>query len=140
MSNTYDSDLWSVDLPPGWQVREHEICTSFFREDGVGALQVGAFLHEYQEITDPDLLEINEEAGNEDAPVLAFSSDHFKGFSTRFSTEEAHWGRWLLRAGRLLVHVTYNCNLENAGVEDHEVYEIVMTFRPAEDLTIYEDS
>ena len=136
----YESVWWSVDLPRGWEIEQEEECTTFYKNEGVGALQISAYRNETREVTDEDLTEFGEFAkrGFETQRVRTKALTRLK---TSNSTDNDYWEHWYLRAGRLLVYVTYNCASEHQGIEHLEVYETVESLRPTlYDATTHESS
>jgi hypothetical protein len=115
----YESTDWSLEIPDGWDHEQDDTCTTFTHPQGVGAFQVSSYQKE-EAVTDGDLREF---AG--DIPLAAVSFGQFTGFRTRFSEDDTFWTRWWLRAGRQMVHATYNCPLSERGREDADVSAMV---------------
>lgn len=51
----YRSSWWSIDLLPGWSAEQSPECVSFYRDDGVGPLQISAYKHDRGAIPPGDL-------------------------------------------------------------------------------------
>jgi hypothetical protein len=114
----YKSAWWSLKVPAGWCGREEDACHTFESEDGVGALQVSAHRKGGAPVTDDDLREF---AG--EVPLRAVALDAVTGFRARFSDDDTFWIMWWLRAGSTLIHVTYNCALEDRNEEEETLIE-----------------
>ena len=117
----YKSTDWSLEIPNGWSHDEDESCTTFARPHGVSAFQVSSFRKD-ESVTDDDLREF---AG--EIPLAAVSFGQLTGFRTRFSEDDTFWTKWWLRAGRQMIHVTYNCPLSESGHEDAEVSAMIQS-------------
>jgi len=114
----YKSAWWSFEPPAGWTGQEEEGCDTFESAGGVGALQISAHRKESSEVSDDDLREF---AG--DIPLRAIALGSLSGFRTRFSDDGTFWIKWWLRTGKTMVHVTYNCAVEERNEEEESLVE-----------------
>ncbi|HEX8833033.1 MAG TPA: hypothetical protein VF719_02470, partial [Abditibacteriaceae bacterium] len=104
MSYTFQSAWWEIDLPTDWLEEQDESCSTFFAEDGVGALQVSAYRKD-EDVTDLDLEEFAEEhipaAANKLLPVHIGS---LTGFYFQADTKDEYCLReWWLRSGETMI-------------------------------------
>jgi len=120
----YESTDWSLEVPEGWSHESEQDCTTFTHPQGVGAFQVSSHRRD-DAVTDDDLREF---AG--EIPLAVESVGRLTGFRTRFSENNTFWTKWWLRAGRQLIHVTYNCSLADRGREDAEVSAMIESLTP----------
>ena len=120
----YQTTDWSIEVPKGWRHRCDEECTTLEHPQGFGAFQVSSYRKD-DAVTDDDLRDL---AGN--IPLAAVSFGRFTGFRTRFSEGETFWTKWWLRAGRQMIHATYNCSLDDRGREDAEISSLIMSLVP----------
>jgi hypothetical protein len=123
----YESTDWSLEVPEGWSQASDDDCTTFEHPQGVGAFQVSSYRKD-EAVTDDDLREF---AG--EIPLAAGSFGRLSGFRTRFSEDGRFWTKWWLRAGRQMIHVTYNCSLADRGREDAEVSSMIESLAPEYD-------
>jgi hypothetical protein len=123
----YESTDWSLDVPEGRSHESEEDCTTFEHPQGVGAFQVSSYRKD-ETVTDDDLREF---AGG--SLLAAFSLGRLTGVRTRFSEDDTFWTKWWLRAGRQMIHVTYNCSLADRGREDAEVSSMIESLAPEYD-------
>jgi hypothetical protein len=114
----YRSAWWSLELPAGWTGREDEDCHTFEGEGCVGALQISAHRKDSEPVSDDDLREF---AG--DIPLHELTLGAFSGFRTRFSADDVFWMKWWLRSGTTMLHVTYNCALEERDEKEEASVE-----------------
>jgi hypothetical protein len=114
----YKSAWWSLDVPAGWTGKEEDACHTFECDSGVGALQVSAHRKEEEPVTDDDLREF---AGG--VPLRAVAFGEITGFRTRFSDGGTFWIKWWFRAGKTMLHATYNCALEERKEEEEALVE-----------------
>ena len=94
------------------------------RSQGVGAFQVSSY-RKNGAVTDADLSEF---AG--DIPLTAVSLGRATGFRARFSEGETFWTKWWLRAGRQMIHATYNCPVSERGREDAALTSMLESLIP----------
>jgi hypothetical protein len=123
----YESTDWSLEVPEGWRHESEEDCSTFTHPQGVGAFQVSSHRKD-EAVTDDDLREF---AG--EIPLAPVSVGRLTGFRTRFSEDDTCWTKWWLRAGRQMIHVTYNCSLADRGREDAEVSTMIESLIPEYD-------
>ena len=120
----YESTDWSLEVPRGWSHEDGNSCVTFCQPQGAGAFQVSSFRKD-EPVTDEDLLEF---AG--EVPLTAVSFGRLNGFRTRFAEGETSWTKWWLRAGRQMIHATYNCSLSARGREDADVSAMLQSLIP----------
>jgi hypothetical protein len=65
------------------------------------------------------------------ARVSAIALPGFEGMRSRYAVEERYWEKYWLRNGTLMLHVTYNCALEDQGTEHEQVIAILESLRAA---------
>jgi hypothetical protein len=123
----YESRDWSLEVPEGWSHEVDDSCATFCHPRGVGAFQVSSFRKD-ESVTDDALREF---AG--DTPLAAVSLGRLTGFRTRFSEDDTFWTKGWLRAGRQMIHATYNCPLSEQGHEDAEVSAMLESLIPEYD-------
>jgi hypothetical protein len=120
----YESTDWSIEVPEGWSHEDGESCATFCHPQGVGAFQVSSYRKD-EAVTDENLREF---AG--EIPLAAITLERLTGFRTRFSEDDTFWTKWWLRAGRQMIHATYNCPLSERGREDAEVSAMLQSLIP----------
>ncbi|KAB7624305.1 hypothetical protein [Alkalilimnicola sp. S0819] len=121
---------WKIDLPAHWEVEEDEDSTIIYEEDGVGALQISGLVAE-QDVTDGDLREFAAEHLAAGARAEAVELGEFSGFTFSYTEDDEHWREWYLRTGPVALFVTYNCDLEDRGVEDEAMEQVLGTLSRA---------
>ncbi|MFO0989717.1 MAG: hypothetical protein U1F37_20575 [Alphaproteobacteria bacterium] len=123
---------WSIAVPKGWEHEAEDALDTFFDPDGDGALQISSFAKASGDVTERDLTESIEDM--ELAGVLrrAAAFGPFVGYSLE-REEDGQLGQyWFLRAGPLLLFVTYFCDQLHAGKEARIVAAALSSLRLAE--------
>lgn len=120
----YTSQYWRVDLPVGWQAEEEEGAVCLFHPDSNGTLTISE-TREQQDISDEymeDLLTDHLDAG---AELFDVEFDSFSGVTCCYDDDDEYWCEWYLRAGPVLLFITYNCPLAEEGAEDDVIESIL---------------
>lgn len=123
---TYESNLWSINLPDHWDEEHDEEGVTLFNPHGCGALEISAL--EQEGVVDEGFLEYmaeeHLEAGAEPDEVAC---GDFEGLEFSYSDEGTFWREWYLRADNLILYVTYHCPLVDEGSENEELEAILET-------------
>ena len=129
----YSADLWQVDLPIGWQAEEEEEAVCLFHPTSNGTLTISA-TKEQQDISDEYMEELLFEHLDAGAELIDVEFGSFAGVSFCYDDNDEYWCEWYLRAGPVLLFVTYNCPLDEEGAEDDVIESIL------ESLTVPSES
>jgi hypothetical protein len=129
MKSTYKSNWWSAEIPSGWSVEESDQCVSLFAESGIGALQVGAYRHETDIVSDDLLLGFADREFVRDAVPRRVSCGELSGFTLSYETDSRFWQKWWIGRGSLMLFVTYNCRSTDPHTEVVTVEEILGTLK-----------
>lgn len=122
--------VWSIDVPAGWEHEAEETLDTFFDPDGVGALQISSLTKSDGDVTDAELLESIEDMKLADQPRAATTLGPFAGYALEKVHEDGLAGRyWFLRAGPLLLFVTYFCEKQVADTEARIVAKALGSLR-----------
>lgn len=127
--NRYDSEWWSVDLPDDWRTERDDTCTSMFSKSGVGALQISAVRNNDGPATDDDLKDFAKAHLDAGAPVKPVNYGAFMGFYLHYSLDNFYQRQWWLRCADTVVLATYTSDLEDKGIEDGVVDNILKTLQ-----------
>lgn len=120
----HESSLWSFTLPDGWEVESDDDAVTCFDPDGPGALQLSALRHD-QPIDDKFLRHLAAEHLDAGAQTAKAECGEFSGFELGYDDDEQFWREWYLRAGPVVLFVTYNCPLAAEGQEEGAVDAIL---------------
>ena len=88
MMREFESTWWSIELVPGWYAEREDCCTTISSEEGVGALQVGAYHHNGEPVSEKDLSEFSEGEYPESVIVLDHRLGAFSGLHVPFQGME----------------------------------------------------
>ena len=122
------SDLWAISCPEPWAVERDEDTVTCFDPAGPGALQFSALRNDAP-VDDKFLRHLAAEHLDAGAQAGQVEYGAFVGFELSYDVDEQFWREWYLRAGNVVVFVTYNCPLEAEGEEDAAVDAVLETMR-----------
>ncbi|MDP5071515.1 MAG: hypothetical protein NWQ45_11505 [Congregibacter sp.] len=118
---------WGLLLPEEWQAEQEDDVIIIGDRDGVGCIEISELHKEAGDFHAQDL-------GEFVTDVSAWESvrcGSFQGIGASLIEEGAAIREWYLYAGTLLLYVTYSCDLDNQGLDDAAVDEILETLRMA---------
>lgn len=125
-----ETDNWSLLLPREWAAERDEDVVVIGDEDGVGCLEISELRRERGAFNTADLEALAAEG------MQAPQSLTVAGLAARyaaFSEEGAALREWYVLAGTSILYITYSCDLDNRGMDDAVVDEILGTLRVAAD-------
>jgi hypothetical protein len=119
---TYISpEAWfSLSYPDDWEFENEENCTSFSKRNGVGALQLSAYMADSTQSARENLLEYIADEGIE-AEVTSTSITNIEVATAEFSNRGFHTRLWFISSGLCLVLVTYISDPQYKEVEREDV-------------------
>lgn len=126
MMNVLETEWWTLALPPEWWAEAEEDSILVGDRDGVGCIEISTLHREAGAFSPQDV----EELARQEAGAGALDSVTLGDFSgLRGSREEegAAMREWYVAAGAMLLYITYSCELENRGMDDAAVDELLDT-------------
>ena len=120
----YITEYWQLDLPVGWETEEEEQVVSLYHPDSSGTLVLSAS-NEEEDISDDYLEELLSEHIDAGADIDDVEYNDFSGVSCCYDDTEEYWCEWYLRAGPILLFITYNCPIEDEGKEEDVIESIL---------------
>ena len=133
MWDKYKSTWWSIELCSDWFAEREEDCTSIWREDGVGALQISAYKYDPGLTPEDDFNDFMRGEFPADTPIKSVTCGQFSGVGVEFEIDEKFWQKRWLTSGPLLVFVTYNSDAKDRAVEVEAINEMLATLKPSAD-------
>ncbi len=125
--NILHTEWWSVAVPPEWWADQEEDSILVGDRDDVGVIEISTLCRDEGEFSEAEIRQIagdNVEGGGQLKPAQL---GDFKGLATSSTEDEAALREWYLAVGGVLLFVTYSCDLDNAGMDDAAVDEILDT-------------
>ena len=122
-----ETDNWSLLLPPEWQAEQDDDGVFISDRDGVGCLEISVLVSEAGVASLEDLRSLS---GAPDALESVRLADR-QAWTARYEEEGVALREWWLLSDDAMLLITYSCELENAGMDDAIVDDILSTLRLA---------
>ena len=127
MAQRFAGDGWSIEVPQGWTVREEDECVHFVPPGRGDGMRLTAARKGEGRVKDADLVDFASEHLDAGAPRRDVRLGDFVGFEIAFDTDDLAVREWTLRAGNVLLFVSYGCVLQSAGRLDEAVEQALIT-------------
>ncbi len=125
--NILETDHWCLLLPPEWMADYADEVVRISDSDGVGEIEVTTLCKDSGKVSRAELTVMAEEESPEIELWQSIELGDFAGFTGHFLDEDTHVQEWYIAAGTVLLYVTYVCDLDNAGMDEAAVVEILGT-------------
>lgn len=120
---------WCLLLPDEWQAEREEDSIVVFDRDDVGCIEISELRKDDGSFNDSDLASLTD---SQPGWKPAERGD-FRGLGRSLVEDGAAIREWYLYEGDLLLYVTYSCEMENQGMDDAAVDEILDTLQAVRD-------
>ncbi len=125
--NILETEHWCLLLPPEWWAEQEDDIVRIADNDEVGEIEVTTLCKSDGDVDAGELKLMAREESPEVRDWSQVSLGAFAGVSGDFSEDDAHIREWYVAAGPVLLYITYVCDLENAGMDDGAVEELLST-------------
>lgn len=129
MAQRHGGDGWNIAVPSGWTARDEDDCVHLIppgRGDGV---RLTSARKGESRVKDADLVDFAADHLDAGAPRRDVRLGDFVGFEIAFDTEDLAVREWTLRAGNVLLFVSFGAMLTEAGGLDEQVERALITLR-----------
>ena len=129
-----ETDGWSLLLPPEWWAEREDETVLIGDRDGVGCIEISELRPEAGPVDEASLAALAAAIGGDSRwkPVMVAG---VPGLYTEGLDEEAALREWCIGQGRIVLYITYSCELANRGMDDAAVDEILATLALDPDLS-----
>jgi hypothetical protein len=124
---TVETDWWLLDLPDEWEAEQDDETIVIGDEDGVGALEITTLTRENADADFSDLSALAEQIVPVSSPGKPVTLGGMAGLYFQYQEEGDAVREWLLSDGEILLLITYSCDIENGGLDDATVDDILDT-------------
>jgi hypothetical protein len=124
-----ETDWWIIDLPDEWDAEQDDETIVIGDEDGVGVLEITTLEKREQDVGISDLRVLAQELVPAELTGSAARIGEFSGLYFEYIEDDDAVREWLLRDGNLLLLISYSCAVENQGIDDAMVDEILETLQ-----------
>ena len=138
--NIVETDYWCLMLPLEWSAQQDDGVISITDQDGIGELALTTLVKEPGELGANTEAALTELAALESPEVEEWAAARFgafTGLAGRFQDDGTHVREWYLDYGKALLYITYICDLEDAGMDDAAIEEILGTLVVGDALSLH---
>ena len=125
--NILETEWWTVAVPPEWWAESEEDSILIGDRDGVGCIQISTLRKDSGDFTDPEVEEMARAEADAGVEWRRVTLGDFGGLSCNWQEQDSAIREWYLFRGGLLLYVTYSCEVENSGMDDAAVDELLDT-------------
>ncbi|MFA7555494.1 MAG: hypothetical protein WCY88_14695 [Spongiibacteraceae bacterium] len=122
-----ESQWWIVELPDEWEAEQDEETIIISDEDGVGDIEITTLQKEQGDVSDEELKQYTEDLQRQYGAGKAINIAELQGYYFSYKDQGDAIREWYLRCDSLLVLITYSCDIDNAGMDDGAVDDILAT-------------
>ena len=125
--NIVETDYWCLMLPSEWSAEQEDGTVLITDQDGIGELAITTLVGESGDTHGSKIVEIANEESPEVRAWSAVTMGAFSGVTGQFIAEGAVLNEWYLGRGAALLYCTYNCDVEDDGLDIAAVEAILGT-------------
>jgi hypothetical protein len=115
---------WSLLLPPEWDAERDEESILIADRDEVGCLEISELRKDGADFAESDVHALID---GDASQWRAVQRGSFNGLETALVEDAVAIREWYLYTGDMLLYVTYSCDLENRGLDDAAIDDILGT-------------
>jgi hypothetical protein len=138
--NIVETDYWCLMLPPEWSAAQEDGVIRIIDQDGIGELALTTLLREPGDVSANTVAALTKLAALESPEVTDWAPARFGAFSGlegRCEEDAMHVREWYLGYGEALLYITYVCDLEDSGMDDAAIEEILGTLVVGDALSLH---
>ena len=132
---TVETDWWLIDLPDEWEAEQDDETIVIGDEDGIGALEITTLTREGSDADFNDISGLAKQIVPVDSAGQPVKLADMSGLYFQYQEEGDAVREWLVTDGEILLLITYSCDVENAGLDDGTVDDILDTLGRKADET-----
>jgi len=125
--NVLETEWWTLALPPEWWAEAEGDSILVGDRDEVGRIEISTLKRYTGEFSDSDIEAVAKEDAAAGAQFAAATLGDFAGLSSAYEEDGVAVREWCVASGRTLLFITYSCDLENSGMDDAAVDELLDT-------------
>ncbi len=129
--NVLETEWWTMELPLEWWAETEDESILIGDRDDVGCIEISTLHKERGKFDAAEVSAIAEEESESGQQWRPAKLGDFSGVGASFVEEGAAIREWYVAAGPMLLYITYSCDLEQRGLDDAAVDEILATLAPS---------
>lgn len=125
--NILETEWWTIAVPPEWWAEADEESILVGDRDDVGCIEISTLRKDAGEFQPAEVRSIALAEAEVDLDWQTVSLGDFEGVSGSYLVEDAAIREWYVANGPMLLFITYSCDLDNRGMDDAAVDELLDT-------------
>lgn len=125
--NILETEWWTIAVPPEWWAEADEESILVGDRDDVGCIEISTLRKDAGEFQPAEVRSIALAEAEVDLDWQTVSLGDFEGVSGSYTLEDAAIREWYVANGPMLLFITYSCDLDNRGMDDAAVDELLDT-------------
>lgn len=125
--NVLETEWWTMALPPEWWADSEEDSILVGDRDDVGCIEIST-LHKEEGVFDlQSVTGIAQSESEQPQDWQQATLGDFSGVHSSYLEDDTAVREWYVSSGALLLFITYSCDVENRGMDDAAVDELLDT-------------
>lgn len=131
--NVLETEWWTLAIPPEWWAESEDDSILVGDRDEVGCIEISTLHREDGGFDAQEVLRIAHRESEQPLEWQEVTLGDFSGVSSRYVEDGAAIREWYVANDALLLFITYSCDVDNAGLDDPAVDELLDTLMVAAD-------
>ena len=125
--NVLETEWWTMAIPPEWWAESEEDSILVGDRDGVGCIEISTLHKDDGELGNEVVAELAAAGAEQALDWRPVTLGDFEGLQASYAEEGAAIREWYVANGALLLFITYSCEMENRGMDDAAVNDLLDT-------------
>lgn len=122
-----ETDWWLIELPDEWEAEQEDDIVVIEDEDGVSCIEISTLVREDGDVTDEELRDFAADVIESGLKPATKNVGDWTGLYFTYEDDGYHWREWYLRDAAHFLFIAYHCDVDNKGMDDAAVDEILST-------------
>jgi hypothetical protein len=125
--NIVETECWTMALPPEWWAEAEGDSILVGDRDDVGCIEISTLHKDAGEFSSDDMQQMAKEFNAQGSELRKVDLGDFRGLQSSYVEEESAIREWYVASAGIALFITYSCELENQGMDDAAVNELLDT-------------
>lgn len=125
--NVLETEWWTMAIPPEWWADSEEDSILVGDRDEVGCIELSTLHKDSGEFDAQDISDIARSSSEQALDWTEVVLGEFSGIRATYVEDDVAVREWYVGNGPMLLFITYSCELENRGMDDAAVDELLDT-------------
>lgn len=122
-----ETEWWNMAVPPEWWAESEEEGILVGDHDDVGCIEISTLHKDSGEFDEQEVQNIAQDDAEQAVEWSKVSLGDFRGVCSAYEEEGVAIREWYVSRRAMLLFITYSCDVENRGMDDAAVDEILDT-------------